>query len=154
MGRHLRNAVVLTPEERNLLLEATEMGSWTPREVTRARILLLADKNGEHALDDEEIAKELGCSLSSVRYRRKRFASSGSVEDTIFDKPRSGRPNIVDGAIEAHMATIACSNPPDGHSRWTLRLIKERLIELEVIDEISHATVARSLKKSNQTMAE
>lgn len=151
MGRHLTNAVALTEDEREFLDEQTKTGSWTPRQVMRAKILLLADRNGPKPMDDEDIVKELGCSLSSVRYRRKRFASTGCVEETIFDNPRSGRPSIVDGAVDAHMTTIACSTPPKGHAKWTLRLIKDRMVTLEVIDEISHSTVGRALKKKQSS---
>lgn len=147
MGRHQRNEVFLTEEERALLQEQTKHGSWNPREVNRAQILLLADLSGPTPLQDEEIAKKLGCSISSVAYRRKRFADTRSIEDTIFDQARSGRPTIIDGAIDAHMTTIACSNPPEGHCKWTLRLIKDRLITLNVIDSISHTTVGNALKK-------
>jgi transposase len=147
MGKHQTNGVFLTEEERTLLDEQTMHGSWSPREVIRAKILLLADLSGPNPLQDEEIAKQLGCSISSVAYRRKRFADTRSIEDTIFDKARSGRPTIIDGAIDAHMTTIACSSPPEGHCRWTLRMIKDRLITLNVIDSISHTTVGDALKK-------
>jgi hypothetical protein len=95
MGRHQTNEVLLTHEERNVLEEQTKQGSWSPREVIRAKILLLADLNGPNPLEDEAIAKKLNCSISSVAYRRKRFADTRSVEDTIFDKSRSGRPTII-----------------------------------------------------------
>jgi len=154
MGRHQTNVVLLTEKERTLLEEQSKHGTWTPREVTRSKILLLADMNGPDPLEDEEIVNELGCSKSAVRYRRKRFADTRSIEDTIFDKPRTGRPTIVDGAVDAHMTTIACSTPPEGHAKWTLRLIKDRLITLVIVDSISHTTVGDALKKKHQAMAE
>jgi hypothetical protein len=147
MGRHQTNAVFLTDEERALLEEQTKHGSWSPREVIRAKILLLADLNGSQPLEDADIAENLKCSMSSIAYRRKRFTDTKSIEDTIFDKARSGRPTIIDGAVDAHMTTIACSNPPDGRSQWTLRMIKDRLVSLEIIDSISHSTIGRTLKK-------
>jgi transposase len=146
MGRHQDNIVYLTQEERNFLSEYIKKGDWKPREVIRAKILLLSDLNGE-ALLDREVAEKLSISLSAVRYRRKRFAETGSIEDSLFDNLRTGRPTIVDGATEAHMTAIACSEAPEGHAKWTLRLIKDRLITLEVIDSISHSTVGRALKK-------
>ncbi len=155
MGRHQTNAVQLTNEERCLLEEQCKKGSWSPREVTRAKVLLLADMNGPSPMQDEDIAEKLNCSKSAVSYRRKRFfVTGGSIEDTIFDKPRSGRPTIIDGAVDAHMTTIACSTPPEGHSKWTLRLIKDRLVKLEIIDSISHTTVGDALKKKHQAVAE
>lgn len=147
MGRHQSHRVHLTKSERALLEEHTKHGDWSPREVTRAKILLLADQNAPTPLLDHEIVKELGCSLTAVRYRRYRFNQTKCIEDTIFDNARSGRPTIIDGATDAHMTTIACSTPPEGRAKWTLRLIKDRMIELNIIDEISHATVGRVLKK-------
>lgn len=152
MGRHQTNPVLLTNEERVLLEEHTKKGSWSPREVMRAKILLLADFNGSQPLEDEDIAKMLHCSISSVKYRRKRFSETRNIEDTIFDKVRSGRPTIIDGVVDAHMTTIACSTPPEGHSQWTLRLIKDRLIALEVIDNVSHSTIGLALKKKKLSL--
>lgn len=147
MGRHQTYVIHLTKEERTVLEELTKRAGLSPRQVTRAKMLLLADINGSNPLEDDDIAKELNCSVNSVKYRRRRFASSNAIEDTIFDKQRSGRPTIIDGAVDAHMTTIACSSPPEGNTRWTLRMIKDRLITLDVIDEISHTTVGRTLKK-------
>ena len=152
MGRHQTNAVLLTDEERALLNEQTKHGSWSPREVIRAKILLLADLNGPHCLQDEVIAERLNCSLSSVAYRRKRFMDTKSIEDTIFDKARSGRPTIVDAAVEAHVTMITCSTPPEGYAKWSLNLIRDRVVSLEIIDDISPATVGRTLKKKSSNL--
>jgi hypothetical protein len=147
MGKHQKNIVHLTEDERLFLRQQTISGQWTPREVMRAEILLLADINGPHAMQDSDICKKLGCSHSSVMYRRKRFASTQSIEDTIFDHPRSGRPTIVDGTVDAHITMIACSTPPEGFARWTLNLVRDRVVTLNVIDDISPSTVGRALKK-------
>lgn len=147
MGRHQDHTVYLTENERVFLEEHTKKGDWSPRVVIRAKILLLADQNASKPLLDHEIVKELGCSLTAVRYRRTRFAKTKCIEDTLFDKPRPGRPTIIDGAVDAHLTTIACSQAPGGRSKWTLRLIKDRMIFLDVVDEISHSTVGRVLKK-------
>jgi transposase len=152
MPRHQQNIVHLTDDERKLLNQQLTCGQWTPREVIRAKILLLADVNGPYALQDEEISKQLGCSISSVIYRRRRFASTQSIEDTIFDNPRSGRPTIVDGAVEAHITMIACSTPPNGYARWTLNLVRDRVVSLKVIDDISPSTVGRALKKKRSNL--
>jgi len=149
MGQHQKNIVHLTDDERYLLEEQTKSGVWRPREVIRAKILLLADVNGPHALQDSEIAKIVGRSISSVLYRRKRFAETQSIEDTIFDNARSGRPTIVDGTVEAHVTMLACSTPPKGYARWSLNLIRDRVVALDVVDEISSSTVGRMLKKKS-----
>jgi transposase len=151
MGRHQSLAIHLAEKERTLLEEHCKRGDWTPREVLRAKILLLADQNGPNPLMDEEIAQQLNCSLSTVWNRRRRFSETRNIEDTIFDRARTGRPTIIDGAVEAHMTTIACTEAPEGHSRWTLRLIRDRMVALEIIDEISHTTVGKALKKKNSS---
>lgn len=148
MGQHQKHTVFLNNDERNLLEQNVKSGSWTAREVNRAQVLLLADMNGPHALQDEEVAERVGISKSAVAYRRKRFSETKSIEDTIFDKARSGRPTIVDAAVEANITMIACSEAPEGQARWTLRMIKDRLVELEVVDDIGESTVRRSLKKT------
>jgi hypothetical protein len=152
MPQHQQNIVYLTEDERALLNQQITSGQWTPRQVMRAKILLLADVNGPHALQDKEISERLGCSENSVVYRRRRFATTQSVEDTIFDKNRSGRPTIVDGAVEAHITMIACSTPPDGHARWSLNLVRDRVVSLKVIDNISASTIGRALKKKKSSL--
>ena len=142
-----KHSVTLSAEEREFLNKHIKAGAWTPRQILRARVLLLADIDGPHCYSDPGIAKELECSLATVFNIRKRFCMLGSIEDALFDKPRSGRPNLADGLVDAHMTTIACSVPPEGRSQWTLRLIQDRLIKLEIVDTISHMTVARELKK-------
>lgn len=147
MGQHQKNIVRLTKEERVYLSKHTKNGDWSPREVTRGMILLLADVNGPDHFQDKEISEVLGCSKSAVIARRKRFAETKSVESTIFDYSRSGRPTVVDGAVEAHITMLACSHPPEGHAQWSLNLIRDRVVTLEIIDQISAATVGRVLKK-------
>lgn len=143
----IKHPIKLEEQERDFLNKHIRSGNWTPRQVTRARILLLADIDGPHQYIDKKISKELQCSQATVFNTRKRFSLQGSIEDTLFDKPRPGRPKLVDGVIDAHMTTIACSTPPEGHAKWTLRMIKNRLITLEVVEKISHMTVGRALKK-------
>jgi transposase len=139
--------VALSKKERDFLIEHCKKGDWTARVIIRAKILLLADQNADRTFSDPEIAEMLNISLSSVRYRRKRFSETKNIEDTLFDNSRSGRPTIIDGAIDAHMTTIACSEAPEGHAKWSLRLIRDRMVALDIIDSISHMTVGRVLKK-------
>lgn len=143
--------VKLTSDEREFLKQSTKSGSWTARQILRAKILLLADIDGPFQYVDVMIAKELDCALATVFNIRQRFCKAGSIEDTIFDKPRSGRPTLIDGAIDAHMTMIACSTPPEGRSQWTIRLIKDRLVTLEIVEKISHMTIARGLKKKKSS---
>lgn len=147
MPRHQKNIVRLTDDERSLLEQHIKSGQWRPREVQRAKILLLSDVAGPYVMQDFEICKTLKCSICAVTGRRKRFAETKSIEDTLFDKPRSGRPTIVDGAIEAHLTMLACTHPPEGYASWSLTLIRDRVITLNITDNISRSTVGRVLKK-------
>ncbi len=151
MGQHQKNIVHLNDNERAVLKQHTKSGQWRPREVQRAKILLLADINGPHAMQDSEISKNVGCSIATVIYRRRRFAQTQSIEDTLFDKARSGRPTIVDGAVEAHVTRLACSTPPEGYARRSLKLIRDRVVTLDIVDEISPSTVGRVLKKKSSS---
>ena len=114
--------------------------------LTKARILLLADYSvGEHR-KDAEIVSALGTSICTVLRTRKQFCEQG-LEAALYDKPRSGKPPKITGDIEAKLTMLACSAPPDGCSRWTLRLLADKLIELEYIDQISTVAVHKRLKK-------
>jgi hypothetical protein len=102
-------------------------------------------------MQDSQIAQQLGCCEGAVLYRRRRFAQTQSIEDTLFDNPRTGRPTIVDGAVEAHITRLACTTPPNGYARWSLKLIRDRVVTLDIIDDISPATVGRVLKKKSSS---
>ena len=148
----IKHPVILNRDEREFLEKYIKSGDWTPRVVTRAKILLLADVNGPDMLTDEKIVAQIGCSLPTVFTRRKRFSLTRSLEDSLFDKARSGRPTIINGAVDAHMTAIACSTTPEGFADWTLRLIKDKLISLEIVETISHSTVGRILKKKKSSL--
>ena len=136
------HVVKLTGEEREELLQFLRKGKSSARSQTRARILLLSDEG----LEDDEIAETLKVSKSTVCRIRKRYCEGG-LDFALQEKPRSGAPNKIDGRVEAQLTLIACSDPPEGRSRWTVRLLADRLVELEVVDSISHMSVQRLLKK-------
>jgi len=138
--------VILTPEEKEHLIKNTKVGTWSPREVKRAQILLNADKNSK-GKKDREIADELHCCQYTVTKLRERFAKERL--GVIHDKERSGRPKIIDGDVEAHVIAIACSNPPAGRERWTMHLIADRTIELTDLESCSEFAVRQILKKTN-----
>ena len=153
MARPHELIISLTENERKQLERGCRAGSWKARKILRARILLMADI-ANHAnnppFHDAEIALRAGCSKSTVGNIRRRFHDErlGALEE----KPRSGRPKTVDGEIEAHMVAIACSEAPEGRSRWTLRLIADKLVTLvDELDDISYTTVGKTLKKTNSS---
>lgn len=148
MGRTVEYPVILTEEEKDYLRKHTSSGKWGVRAVKRAQILLKADTSENAAILDEQIAQEIGCCLSTVHNVKLRFAK-GERLNVIEDNPRSGRPKIVDGELEAHIIATACSSPPEGRMRWTVRLIADKIVTLTEIDSCSPASVSRALKKMN-----
>ena len=151
MGRKQVHEVKLTQEERAYLIKNTSCGDWSPRKVKRALILLKADKDGKHSFTDEEISQQLHCSHATVNNVREKF-SRGERLAALQDKPRTGRPKIIDGDVEAHIIAIACSSPPEGRVRWTLELIAERIVALKCMEECSQMSVGRVLKKTNLSL--
>ena len=138
--------VSLTNGERATLTAFVSSGQKHARQITRARILLLADAGH----NDGEIMAVLGCCRPTVFSIRKRYAEGDFEEivEVLQDAPRQGRPLKVDSRVEARISLIACSDPPPGAARWTLHLIADRLVKLEAIESISHERVRQALKKT------
>ena len=136
--------VELTEEERKQLKRITEQGVEKVRKVNRARILMLADEDKK----DQEIAEWIGVTAGTVQRIRKRYASEG-WESAIGEKARSGRPIGIKGETRAKITALACTDAPEGRARWTLRLLAEKVVELEYIERISHQSVDNILKKTN-----
>jgi len=90
------------------------------------------------------------CSPSTVANVRRRFNREG-LRAALYDKPRPGQKPKVTGEVEAQLMVLACSKPPPGHARWTLRLLAEQMVELEIVDSISHVTVGQVLKKTKSS---
>jgi transposase len=140
-------AVRLQAQERKELEAFVSHGKRSAREINRARIVLLADEGKQ----DADISELLGVSQSTVHNIRKRYCkrTHEHILDVLQDEPRRGAPIKIDSRVEAHIAMIACSDPPEGSARWTLHMIGDKLVKLEVIDSISHESVRRTLKKTN-----
>jgi transposase len=135
--------VELTDDQRTELTERLEREALTGRRHRRFQILLLADREWT----DEQIAATTGVSRSTVERTRKRFAREGMAA-ALTDKPRGGAPAKLDGKHEAMIWALACSDAPEGHARWTARLLANRAVELEVIESVSESTVRRILKET------
>ena len=134
--------VDLTNQERENLIELMGKGKVTARKVTRARILLKVDEGWK----DEQIVAALDTSDSTVERTRKRFVEGG-LEKALNDDPRPGARRKLDGRGEAHLIALTCSEPPDDHDHWTLRVLADRLVALGVVESISHEAVRQTLKK-------
>jgi len=145
-----RYVVTLTPVERDRLEALTRAGKRSARAITRARILLLADQGeGGPSWEDRRVADALGCGHRTAERIRERFVTEG-LDAALAAKSRATPPRepVLDGAAEARLIALACSSTPDGRKAWTLRMLAGKLVELEVVDAVSHETVRRTLKKT------
>ena len=145
--------VTLTDEERQSLHELIAVGKAAAQKLAHARILLKADAApGSPAWPDQQIAQAFDVGLSTVARVRQRLVEQG-LDAALGRKPqdRPSRPRKLDGAAEARLIALACSPPPAGRADWTLQLLADKLVELEVIEAISHETVRQVLKKTNSS---
>src|SRR6266852_2471785 len=140
----------VTPEERAQLVELLSKGKAAARTLTHARILLKADEGvAGPRLSDEAIAEALEVNRSTVERVRTLCVEEG-FEAALRPRPsRQLHPRKLDGVQEAHLITLACSPAPNGRARWSLRLLADKVVELEIVDGISHETVRQTLKKKN-----
>lgn len=138
--------VDLTDAERVELESVTRRGRAPARKVAHARVLLLA----ADGLTDDEIAAATGTSRSLVERTRKRFVLSG-LEVALWDKPRPGRGPMLDEHGRATLIALACANPPEGRTCWTMQLLANELVVRQVVPSISDETVRRELKKTGSS---
>ncbi len=141
-----RYRVNLTQDEREYLLDITRRGKSSARKVKRSLILCNADAG----LTDQQVAEALMVGPSTVSRVRQRFVEGG-LERALNDRPRPGQRRKLDGKQEAHLVAVACSSAPEGHTRWTLQLLADRVVKLELTDSISRETVRQVLKKTNSS---
>jgi len=142
--------VELTSKERKELKELINTGKTAAYKQRHARILLLADQTTKGpAMKDDDIAKAVGCGTATVERLRKRLVTEGL--EVALDRQKIDRSSqrLLDGDAEAHLIAIACSQPPEGHNRWTLRLLADRIVALRIVEHCSKDTVHRTLKKTS-----
>jgi transposase len=145
--------VTLTEEERRMLRKMISGGQAAARKLMHARILLKADQSqGGPDWDDAAIAQGLDVGTATVERVRKRFVEEGLDAALDRHRPRRSYPHKLDGDGEAHLIALACGAAPEGRSRWTLRLLAERMVALEYVEELSKDTVRRTLKKTNLSL--
>jgi DNA-binding MarR family transcriptional regulator len=146
--------VTLEKDERRHLISLTSKGKHKSQKVLNALILLACDE-GEHQerrSTNEEISRVLGISMRKIDRVKKRFVVDGL--DIALNGRKGSRiyKKKVDGELEAHLIALSCSKPPEGFTRWSLRLLADKAVELEYIEQISHETVRRILKKTSSSL--
>ena len=141
--------VKLIDPEREALRDLVNKGKSPAYKIKHANILLQADRQES----DEKIAKNLGCHLNTVCNLRQRFVEKG-LEAALERKKQEipSRSRILDGEKEARLIAVGCSQPPEGFVRWTLKLLADKLVSLEVVETISHETVRQTLKKMSLSL--
>jgi transposase len=143
--------VTLTAEERQQLQALIAAGTAAARKIAHARILLKADAaEGGPAWADRRIAEALEVGVATVERARQRFVEEG-LEAALCRKKqdRPSRERVLDGAAEARLIALACSAPPDNRPCWTMKLLADKLVELEVVEAVSDETVRRVMKKTS-----
>ncbi len=149
-----RYRVTLTKEERKELEAMTRRGKTHARRFIHARALLLCDAGTDGpAWNVADVAAALGVTSRSIEHLKKRFVEDG-LESALERKPREKPPRevIFDGAFEARLIALACSDAPEGRRRWTVRLLADKAVELSFAETVSHMTVQRVLKKTNLSL--
>lgn len=145
--------VTLTATEREQLEQMLSRGTADVRKLTHAQILLKVDEaEGGPAWHDEPVTAALGVGLATLHRVRQRFVEDGL--EAALSPYRTGQRRYerkLDGDQEAHRIAVACSQPPDGQGRWTLRLLAQRMVALKSVDTLSHETVRQTLKKTNSS---
>ena len=146
----IKYVIELSAEEKAKLMELVSKGKSPARTILRANILLASDKENEKYMTISEISKAYHTTPTTVKNVRASYCEKG-LEATINRKKRETPPlpAKVTGEVEAHIIALACGEPPEGYSKWSLRLLAERTVELGYIDSISHVTVSTILKKTN-----
>ena len=147
--------MTLTEDEREALCDLTLKGKHNSQQILNALILLNCDQsecNVNHSTN-EEISRILNISLRKIDRVKRRFVEEGLEVALHGEKSDRIYAKKVDGDVEAHLVALSCSEPPEGFAKWSLRLLADKAVELGYVEDISHETVRRTLKKRNQTLA-
>jgi transposase len=145
--------VTLTPEERINLKSLVSTGKSNAAKIKHANILLAVDENEHGRVSDADVAKQFHCHANTVANIRERFVEDG-LESALERKKRLTPPcqPIFDGHAEAHLIRIACSTPPEGRCKWTMQLLADKCVELNIVPTTSKETVRTVLKKTNLSL--
>lgn len=147
--------VTLTEDERKMLEELTSKGKHKSQKILVALTLLGSDEGEfqKKRSTNEEISRVLNTSMRKIDRVKKRFVEEGL--EVALGRRKGSRIYVkkADGDFEAHLVALSCSEPPEGFARWSLRLLADKVVELEYIESISHEAVRRVLKKRNKALA-
>ncbi len=148
-----RYVVTLTEEEREMLDALASKGSHRSQKILNALVLLACDRGSFQSVRsrNEEIARVLNVSMRKIDRVKKRFVEDGLDVTLNGTKGQRVYKKKADGDFEAHLIALSCSEPPEGYSRWSLRLLADRAVELRYIESVSHETVRRVLKKTKSS---
>lgn len=150
-----KHTISLSESERESLEKISRSNIRSLREKTRARALLLCDTQVERAdggqRKDSEVAARLGCSTWFVGQLRRRACERGVLEAVKHQEQENRKARKLDGRAEAALVALTCSAAPEGHARWSLRILRERLIEMEVVEQIGLETIRTTLKKTRSS---
>lgn len=145
--------VTLLDDERRELHQLLSKGKAAARKLTHARILLKADESdGQPGWSDAAIHAALEVSISTIERVRERFVTEGLPAALDPKAPQREYQRRLDGVQEAHLVALVCGQPPDERSRWTLKLLAEKMVELEYVEAVSSETVRQVLKKMNLSL--
>jgi transposase len=141
--------VRLSPEERETLRALVSKGKVAARKRKHAQVLLKADESKEgQKWVDQKIVEAFDVSVRTVECIRRRYVEEGLEAALVAKKPRSPRRKpVFDGETEARLIALSCSKPPEGRARWTIRLLADQVVELNIVEQVSHETVRQTLKK-------
>lgn len=144
--------VTLTKEEREELTVLVNTGKGQARRLRRARILLMADEAQEGGgWKDAEISKALAAHVNTIERIREKCVTKGIEAALNHTRPTKRRSKVLDGEAEARLVQLACTEAPDGHENWTMQMLADKLIELNVVETISRETIRTTLKKMNSS---
>ena len=152
MCNHMAKEIYLSVEDQIFLKSIVKSGIHPAKEITRARVLLMLDRTGKSDhVRYNRTAEYAGISVQAVYNMRDEYLANQDIHAYLTRKKRETPPvpAKVDGRVEAEIIALACSEAPEGHSRWTLRLLAERVVALNIVDSISHVRVQQILKKRN-----
>jgi transposase len=141
-------SIVLKAKEVEQLQGMFRKGTYAVRMLKRAEVLLSL----HNGLKPQEVASKVGVSLATVYNILARYKESSQLADALQEKPRSGQPTKFSKAAQVQLTALACSEAPEGHSKWTLRLLADKLVELQILPSVSHQAVGEQLKKMSLSL--